>query len=112
MFDLLLNLLNRAGFSGLLFLQNFGEMGRRPTHPELLDHLALSLIENGWSTKRLIRKIVLSSTYRMSSTGAPGAIEVDPQNRTHTSTMIWIKFNVKISEAENVVKKRGQMGMN
>jgi hypothetical protein len=59
---------------------NFGEMGRRPTHPELLDHLALSLIENGWSTKRLIRKIVLSSTYRMSSTGAPGAIEVDPQN--------------------------------
>ena len=59
---------------------NFGEMGRRPSHPELLDHLALSLIENGWSTKRLIRKVVLSSAYRMSSTGAPGAIEADPQN--------------------------------
>jgi len=59
---------------------NFGEMGRRPTHPELLDHLAISLIENGWSTKRLIRKVVLSSTYRMSSKGAPGAIEADPQN--------------------------------
>ena len=59
---------------------NFGEMGRRPTHPSLLDHLAISLIENGWSTKKLIRKVVLSNAYRMSSKGAPGAIEADPQN--------------------------------
>jgi ribosomal protein L35AE/L33A len=59
---------------------NFGEMGSRPTHPELLDHLAVFLMENGWSTKRLIRKVVLSNTYRMSSRGAPGAIEVDPLN--------------------------------
>ena len=59
---------------------NFGEMGRRPTHPELLDHLAISLIESGWSTKRLIRKVVLSSTYLMSSKGVPGAIEADPEN--------------------------------
>ena len=59
---------------------NFGEMGNRPTHPELLDHLAVSLMENGWSTKRLIRKVVLSNTYRMSSNGAPGAVEVDPLN--------------------------------
>ena len=59
---------------------NFGEMGSRPTHPELLDHLAVSLMENGWSTKRLIRKVVLSNTYRMSSKGAPGAVEVDPLN--------------------------------
>ena len=55
-------------------------MGRRPTHPSLLDHLAISLIKNEWSTKKLIRKVVLSSAYRMSSTGAPGAIEADPQN--------------------------------
>ncbi len=59
---------------------NFGEMGSRPTHPELLDHLAVFLMENGWSTKRLIRKVVLSNTYRMSSRGASGAIEVDPLN--------------------------------
>jgi hypothetical protein len=59
---------------------NFGEMGRRPTHPALLDHLAIALIENGWSTKRLIRKVVLSNAYRMSSKGSPGAIEADPQN--------------------------------
>jgi hypothetical protein len=55
-------------------------MGRRPTHPALLDHLAIALIENGWSTKRLIRKVVLSNAYRMSSKGSPGAIEADPQN--------------------------------
>lgn len=59
---------------------NFGEMGRRPTHPSLLDHLAISLIENGWSTKKLIRKVVLSNAYRMSSKGFPGTTEADPQN--------------------------------
>ncbi|MBT3636600.1 MAG: DUF1549 domain-containing protein, partial [Opitutae bacterium] len=59
---------------------NFGEMGRRPTHPELLDHLATSLVENGWSTKKLIRKVMLSKTYRMSSQGTPRAIEGDPEN--------------------------------
>jgi hypothetical protein len=60
---------------------NFGEMGGRPTHPGLLDHLAVSLMENGWSTKELIRKIMLSSTYRMSSTGLSGAVVVDPENK-------------------------------
>jgi hypothetical protein len=59
---------------------NFGEMGRRPTHPKLLDHLALSFMENGWSTKKLIRKVMLSKTYRMSSMGTQGAIEADPEN--------------------------------
>jgi hypothetical protein len=59
---------------------NFGEMGRRPTHPELLDHLATSFMENGWSTKKLIRKVMLSKTYRMSSQATPRAIEGDPEN--------------------------------
>jgi hypothetical protein len=59
---------------------NFGEMGRRPTHPELLDHLATSFMENGWSTKKFIRKVMLSKTYRMSSQGTPRAIEADPEN--------------------------------
>jgi len=59
---------------------NFGEMGRRPTHPQLLDHLAISFIENGWSTKKLIRKVVLSNAYRMSSKGLPRSVETDPQN--------------------------------
>ena len=46
---------------------NFGKMGDRPSHPKLLDYLSRFFIENNWSTKSLIRKIVLSSTYRMSS---------------------------------------------
>jgi hypothetical protein len=60
---------------------NFGEMGRRPTHPELLDHLTTEFIANGWSTKKLIRKIMLSSTYLMDSTVAASIIEADPENK-------------------------------
>ena len=48
---------------------DFGATGEAPTHPELLDHLAVRFIENGWSLKKLIRAIMLSRTYRMSSTG-------------------------------------------
>ena len=59
---------------------NFGEMGQRPTHPELLDHLTSDFIENGWSTKKLIRKILLSSTYQMSSFANEKALEADPDN--------------------------------
>jgi hypothetical protein len=59
---------------------NFGEMGQRPTHPELLNHLAVSFMKNGWSTKKLIRKILLSQTYRMSSLETAQADGVDPEN--------------------------------
>ncbi|HET6573746.1 MAG TPA: DUF1553 domain-containing protein, partial [Fimbriiglobus sp.] len=46
---------------------NFGVLGEPPTHPELLDYLAGEFVRNGWSVKRLIRRLVLSSTFRMSS---------------------------------------------
>src|SRR5262249_36945458 len=46
---------------------NFGASGQPPSHPALLDHLAVSLAENGWSVKKLIRAVVLSRTYRLSS---------------------------------------------
>jgi hypothetical protein len=46
---------------------NFGSLGARPTHPDLLDHLASRLIDDGWSLKQLVRTIVLSATYRRSS---------------------------------------------
>jgi hypothetical protein len=46
---------------------NFGQLGERPSHPELLDTLAVRFIEQGWSTKWLIREITLSATYRLSS---------------------------------------------
>ena len=59
---------------------NFGEMGQRPTHPELLDHLTSDFIKNGWSTKKLIRKILLSSTYQMSSLVSEQTLAADPEN--------------------------------
>src|SRR5882724_2087738 len=46
---------------------NFGKMGERPTHPELLDFLASSFVESGWSVKAMHRMIVLSNAYQMSS---------------------------------------------
>lgn len=60
---------------------DFGVMGQRPTHPELLDYLASELVKSGWSLKNIHRQIVLSSTYRQSSTPRPEATEKDPRNR-------------------------------
>ena len=50
-------------------VDNFGVLGQQPTHPELLDHLALEFIADGWSVKRAIRRIALSNTYQMASSG-------------------------------------------
>jgi hypothetical protein len=62
-------------------VDDFGVMGQPPTHPELLDYLAELFVREGWSLKRLIRAIVLSSTYQMSSLSTdPRAKELDPQN--------------------------------
>jgi len=47
---------------------NFGKMGKKPTHPQLLDWLARYLVENDWSLKKLHRLIMLSQTYQRSST--------------------------------------------
>ncbi|MEN3941841.1 DUF1553 domain-containing protein [Prosthecobacter sp. SYSU 5D2] len=58
---------------------NFGITGELPSHPELLDYLAVKFMEDGWSLKRLIKEMVMSRTYRMSSEGA--TIESDPDNR-------------------------------
>jgi hypothetical protein len=60
---------------------DFGLRGEPPTHPELLDHLASGLVRDGWSLKRLHRRIVLSRSYRMSSTNAGAGEAVDPSNR-------------------------------
>ncbi len=50
-------------------VDDFGVTGEAPTHPELLDHLAVRFAEGGWSVKKLIRAMMLSRTYRMSSAG-------------------------------------------
>jgi hypothetical protein len=60
---------------------NFGALGERPTHPELLDHLATRFVASGWSLKALHREMVLSSTYRLSSRADARGQEADPDNR-------------------------------
>ncbi|HUG82302.1 MAG TPA: PSD1 and planctomycete cytochrome C domain-containing protein [Bryobacterales bacterium] len=61
-------------------VDNFGNTGRRPTHPELLDAMAWRFMESGWSIKNLQRSIVLSSTYAMSSEADPQAAQIDGEN--------------------------------
>ncbi|MCA9136082.1 MAG: DUF1553 domain-containing protein [Planctomycetales bacterium] len=61
-------------------VDDFGFLGQRPTHPELLDHLATRFRADGQSIKRMIKYIVLSRTYQMSSHVDPHAREVDPNN--------------------------------
>lgn len=59
---------------------DFGIYGARPTHPDLLDHLATRFMDNGWSMKRLIRDIVLTRTYGLDSNCTPAATKRDPDN--------------------------------
>ncbi len=60
---------------------DFGKMGSRPTHPELLDWLANEFVANGFRMKPLHRMMVLSQTYRQASTVTPAGREKDPRNR-------------------------------
>ncbi len=59
---------------------NFGKLGDTPTHPELLDYLAVKFMENGWSLKWLHREILLSGTYQMASAGDAANAEKDGDN--------------------------------
>ncbi len=60
---------------------DFGVQSQIPTHPDLLDWLAVDFIQNGWSMKKLHRLIVTSATYRQSSNGSTELIALDPENR-------------------------------
>jgi hypothetical protein len=60
---------------------DFGHVGEPPSHPELLDYLAARFVEEGWSTKRMIRTLVLTSAFQMANRPAPAARELDPQDR-------------------------------
>jgi hypothetical protein len=62
-------------------MDNFGFSGERPSHPELLDDLAVKFVANGWSVKKLIRDIVLSRTYRQASIYREDAFRTDADNR-------------------------------
>ncbi len=62
-------------------VDNFGSLGDKPSHPELLDYLARKFMDDGWSIKRLIRFIVTSQTFRQSGAQTAAAEELDPQNK-------------------------------
>ncbi len=62
-------------------VDNFGSTGDVPSHPELLDFLASHFVEDGWSVKRLVRSIVLSRAYRLSSEKNAANFAFDPANR-------------------------------
>jgi hypothetical protein len=78
---------------------NFGTTGQPPTHPELLDWLTIQFIQDDWSIKRLVKQIVMSSTYRQSarlrSNDAP-ELQIDPDNR------LWWRSDRKPVSAEAI----------
>jgi hypothetical protein len=76
-------------------VDNFGALGQPPTHPELLDHLAATFVQEGWSVKKLIRRIVLSKTYQMASHPI-AADQQDPENR------LWHRANLRRLEGEAI----------
>jgi hypothetical protein len=75
---------------------NFGRLGQRPTHPMLLDFLALKLQDGDWSLKSLHRAIMLSSTYQMSSNWNERYAESDPENK-----LLW-RMNRRRLDAEEI----------
>ncbi len=90
---------------------NFGELGDRPTHPQLLDDLAVRFMDNGWSLKWLCREILLSATWQQSSEVDADAVEADPENkllshmnRQRLSVEIWRDTVLSVSgQLEDVV---------
>ena len=75
---------------------NFGSSGDRPTHPQLLDWLATQFMECGWKLKTMHKLIMLSSTYRMSSSADPMGLAKDPANN-----LLW-RFNMRRLSSEEL----------
>jgi mono/diheme cytochrome c family protein len=75
---------------------DFGVRSSPPTHPELLDWLAMELMDSGWSTKHIHRLIVLSSTYRQAAQTNPENAKVDPENK------YWWHWSPRRLEAEAI----------
>jgi hypothetical protein len=75
---------------------NFGVLGQRPTHPELLDHLAIQFVEDGWSIKKLIRSLMLTRTYQMDSEVNSAYADSDPQN------LWWHRMAIRRLEGEAI----------
>ena len=76
-------------------VDNFGVMGDTPSHPELLDHLANRFISQGWSVKKLVRELVLTRAYQLSSEAPAANTTVDPANR-----LVWRHSPRRLSAEE------------
>jgi hypothetical protein len=77
-------------------VDNFGHLGETPSHPELLDYLATELVARGWSLRALIREMVLSRTFRLSSSTTAAIHASDPDNH------LWSHALVRRLEAESI----------
>jgi hypothetical protein len=77
--------------------EEFGSQGEPPTHPQLLDWLAVEFMESGWDTRSLIRQIVTSSVYRQSSRMSSGEAQLDPDNR-------WLARGPRVRLSAEVVR--------
>ncbi len=76
---------------------NFGVLGSRPSHPDLLDHLALRFVnQHNWSVKSMLKEIMLSSTYQMDSTPNPDYNDIDPNNN------LFYRQNIRRLEGEAI----------
>ena len=94
---------------------NFGALGNRPSHPELLDDLSVRFMEWDWSVKSLVREIVLSATYRQDSVNPEIAAEKDPENiylgrkaRRRLSAEMW--RDALLAVTDGLVLKGGPSG--
>ena len=81
--------------------ENFGELGTRPTHPELLDWLAVDFMKNGWRMKRLHRMIMTSTVYRQSSRQTGTRAHVAAKKTDPLNKLLW-RMNMRRLEAEAV----------
>ena len=92
--------------------EDFGVQGERPSHPQLLDWLALEFINSGWDVKALHKRIVLSATYRQTSRVTPALRERDPANRllarmTRQRLPSWMIRDQALFVSGLLVEKRG-----
>jgi cytochrome c553 len=94
---------------------NFGALGNRPSHPELLDDLSVRFVEWDWSVKSLVREIVMSATYRQDSVNPEVTADEDPENiylsrkaRRRLSAEMW--RDALLSVTDGLILKGGPSG--
>jgi len=91
-------------------VDNFGSMGDQPANPQLLDYLAQDFIQNGWSTKKLIREIVLTRAYRLGSEVPAGYRDIDPADH-----LIWRHAPRRLEAEEirdSILQSSGRLNLN